>query len=85
MGGMGRETGEGFRREGTCVSSLIQAEVWRKPAQYHKAIILKKKKKKGLDSKHPREVMSFGMLKRTGSTSNIIILDLSAHDTGTFS
>ena len=61
MGGMGREPGGGFRREGTCVSSLSQVEVWQKTTQYFKEIILQKKK--GLDSKQPREEMSFGLLK----------------------
>ena len=39
MGGMGREMGGSFKREGTCVSVwLIHADVWQKPARFCKAI-----------------------------------------------
>ena len=41
---MGREAGERFKGEGTCVYLwLIHADVWQKPTQYHKAIILQLK------------------------------------------
>ena len=48
---MGREVGGRFKREGTYVYVwLIHVEVWQKPAQYYKTIILQleiKKKKSG--------------------------------------
>ena len=48
---MGREVGGRFKREGAYVYVwLIHVDVWQKPAQYYKAIILQleiKKKKSG--------------------------------------
>ena len=41
---MGREVGRRFKREGTYVYLwLIHVDVWRKPTQYSKAIILQLK------------------------------------------
>ena len=41
--------GERFRREGTYVYLwLIHADIWQKPTQYYKAIILQLKMKKNL-------------------------------------
>ena len=46
-GGMGWEKEGGFRREATCVYLwLIHVDVWQKPKQYCKAIILQLKLKK---------------------------------------
>ena len=43
-GGIGREVGGSFKKEGTYVYLwLIHAHVWQKPTQYHKAIILQLK------------------------------------------
>ena len=55
MGGMGWEMGGRFKREGTCIYLwLIHVDIWQKPIQYCKGIILQvkinklKKKKSGL-------------------------------------
>ena len=43
-GGMGRELGGRFKREGIYVYLwVIQVDVWQKPTQYYKAIILQLK------------------------------------------
>ena len=45
-GGMGREVGGRFKREGTYVYLwLIHVDVWQKPSQYCKVIILQLKTK----------------------------------------
>ena len=42
---MGWKMGRGLRREGTCVYLwLIHVDVWQKPTQYYKAIVLQLKK-----------------------------------------
>ena len=44
---MGKEVGKRFKREGTYVyPGLIHGNVWQKPTQFCKAIILQLKKKK---------------------------------------
>ena len=44
---MGKEVGKRFKREGTYVYvGLIHGNVWQKPTQFCKAIILQLKKKK---------------------------------------
>ena len=44
-GGMGWKMGRVLRREGTCVYLwLIHVDVWQKPTQYYKAIVLQLKK-----------------------------------------
>ena len=54
MGG-GFRRGEGFRREGTYVYLwLIGVDVWQRPTQYCKAIILQFKKKKNRDKRRKR-------------------------------
>ena len=41
---MGREMGGGFKSEGTYVYLwLIHVDIWQKPTQYHKVIILQLK------------------------------------------
>ena len=48
-GGMEWKVGGRFKREGTCVYlRLIHVDVWQKPIQYCKAIILQLKKKEKL-------------------------------------
>ena len=45
--GMGWEAGRRFNRKGTCVHLwMIHVDVWQKPSQYCKAIILQLEKKK---------------------------------------
>ena len=62
---MGWEDGGRFRREGTYVSLwLIYVDVWQKPTQYYKAIVLQLKinlKKKGCSFiKKKRSPLSLG-------------------------
>ena len=46
---MGREVEGRFKKEGIYVYLwLIHVDVWQKPRQYHKAIILQLKKEKGI-------------------------------------
>ena len=49
---MGRKVGERFKREGTYVYLwLIHVDVWQKPTQFCKEIILQLKKKKKSNSR----------------------------------
>ena len=53
---MGREMGGRFKREGTWVYLwLIDVDVWRKPTQYCKAIVLQLKINKFIFKKKNRE------------------------------
>ena len=55
--GMGREVEGRFKREGTYVYLwLIHADVWQKPTQYCKAIILQLKKNKLKKKKETNKV-----------------------------
>ena len=69
---MGREVGRRFKREGTYVHlRLIHVDVWQKPTQFCKSIILqlKNKLKKRVDWKEPGSLMPLSSTRVLNSIS----------------